>query len=57
MNDNRSNISLRLTPTDSNILKGLALIFLLVYHLFYIRNGPFDDIEIINGHYLVNMIG
>ncbi len=57
MTRNHSNISLSLTPSDSNTLKGLALIFLLVHHLFYIRNGQFDDIEIFDGHYLVNMIG
>lgn len=49
--------SLKLTTTDSNVLKGIALIFLLIHHLFYIRNGKFDDVEIYNGHYLVNMIG
>lgn len=49
--------SLKLTPTDSNVLKGVALIFLLIHHLFYIRNGKFDDIEIYNGEGLVNMIG
>jgi len=57
MTVNHSNTSLRLTPTDSNILKGLGLLFLLVHHLFYIRNGQFDDVEILDGHYLVNMIG
>ena len=57
MKRNHSNISLSLTLSDSNILKGVALLFLLVHHLFYIRNGRFDDIEIFDGHYLVNMIG
>jgi len=57
MTVNNLNTSLRLTPTDSNVLKGLALLFLLVHHLFYIRNGQFDDVEIFDGHYLVNMIG
>lgn len=52
-----SDKSLKLTTTDSNVLKGIALLFLLIHHLFYIRNGRFDDIEIFNGHYLVNMIG
>jgi len=52
-----SESSLKLSPADSNILKGVALIFLLVHHLFYIRNGQFDDIEIFDSHYLVNMIG
>jgi len=57
MTDNHLNISLKLTPSDSNILKGIALLFLLVHHLFYIRNGQFDDVEIFGGHYLVHMIG
>ncbi len=57
MTANNSNIYLRLALTDSNVLKGFALIFLLVHHLFYIRNGQFDDIEISDGHYLVNTIG
>lgn len=57
MTDNHSNIALYLTPLESNILKGIALLFLLVHHLFYIQNGRFDDFEIFDGHYLVNMIG
>ena len=48
---------LRLTRTESDILKGIALLFLLIHHLFYIRNGRFDDIELFNNHYLINIIG
>lgn len=51
--DNR----LRLSPEDSNIIKGVALLFLLIHHLFYIRNGMFDDIVIGGRYHLVNMIG
>jgi len=39
------------------MLKGIALIFLLVHHLFYIPNGQFDDIHLYGNFYLVNSIG
>ena len=35
-----------LTLRDTNIIKGIALILLLVHHLFYIDNGLYDDITI-----------
>ncbi len=53
----KNNLRLDLSTSESNVLKGLALLFLLIHHLFYIRNGKFDDIEISNGKGIVNMIG
>lgn len=35
-----------LTLRDTNILKGIALILLLIHHLFYLDNGLYDDITI-----------
>lgn len=46
-----------LSKKDSSVLKGLALILLLLHHLFYIQNGRYDDIQLYKGIYLVNMIG
>ena len=48
---------LPLTIVDTNILKGIALLLLLLHHLFYIRTGLYDDIQIYQSHYLVNEIG
>lgn len=33
---------------DTNVLKGFALILLLVHHLFYIQNELYDDMTILN---------
>lgn len=41
---------------DTNCLKGLAICLMLIHHLFWVRNGLFDDIQIGN-LYLVNEIG
>ncbi|MBR5642776.1 MAG: acyltransferase [Salinivirgaceae bacterium] len=42
---------------DTNALKGLALILMLIHHLFYKQNGLFDDIHIWGDHYLFNEFG
>lgn len=58
MNSNYSNTSklLDLNLDESNGLKGIALILLLIHHLFYIQNGQYDDIDI-HGHGIVNVLG
>ena len=48
---------LELTTTDTNILKGVALLLLLLHHLFYIQRGLYDDIHLYDGHYFVNELG
>lgn len=54
--DNLKQNTLRLSLQDTNILKGIALAFLLWHHLFYTRKMPVDDIMI--GHYpLVQTLG
>lgn len=50
-----SNIQLSLT--DTKVLKGLALLFLLAHHLFYIQNGLYDDIHLCGERFLVQQIG
>lgn len=45
-----------LTKTDTNILKGIALLLLLCHHLFYKENGLYDDV-FIAGHGLTNEWG
>ncbi len=47
---------LELNIRESNSLKGIALILLLIHHLFYIQNGKFDDVYIA-GHGVVNTLG
>lgn len=47
---------IELSLKESNFLKGIALILLLIHHLFYQNNGMFDDIPI-GRYHLVNMIG
>lgn len=42
-------VRLNLTLRESNALKGIALMMLLIHHLFYIDNGMWDDMTI--GHY------
>ncbi|MDE6020524.1 MAG: acyltransferase, partial [Ruminococcus sp.] len=49
-------MTLKLSLQESNCLKGIALILLLIHHLFYIQHGQYDDIEIV-GHGLVNTLG
>lgn len=48
---------LMLSKGDTSVLKGLALLMLLIHHLFYIQNGRFDDITIYGNISLVNMTG
>lgn len=46
---------MNLSKQDSNFLKGIALILLLIHHLFYIQNGLFEDIYLFHRpivHYL-----
>lgn len=49
-------MKLKLSFQESNALKGIALILLLIHHLFYIQNGQYDDIIILN-HGIVNTLG
>lgn len=51
-----------LSLQDSNILKGLAILLMLIHHLFYVQNGLYNDIFIFVtkdgvNHYLVQEIG
>lgn len=48
-------IQFKLTRTESEVLKGIALIFLLIHHLFYIQDGKYDDIQIF-GHGIVESL-
>ena len=48
---------LDLSLKDTNILKGIALLLLLLHHLFYIQKGLYDDIHLYEGHFLVNELG
>lgn len=50
-----SRFVLSLSQTSS--LKGIALIALLVHHLFYLRTGKYDDIHLTGSLYLFNQIG
>lgn len=45
-----------LSIRDTNALKGIALLLLLIHHLFYIDNGMYDDISIA-GRGIVQTIG
>lgn len=55
---NRENIPLTLLKKDDSLaLKGIALLFLLGHHLFYLNDGRYDDIPLWKGHYLVQEIG
>ena len=42
---------------DTNVLKGLAIMLMLIHHLFWKQNGLYDDIHLIGDKYLVNQIG
>lgn len=48
---------LKLTISDTNALKGLALLLLLFHHLFYKNPGIYDDIHLIGNYNLVQTIG
>lgn len=41
---------------DTNVLKGIAILLMLIHHLFYIQ-GLYDDIHLIKNHYLINELG
>ena len=56
MNNSTHKIN-RLSINDTNVLKGVALLLLLCHHLFYVQNGLYNDIHIINSIYLVQEIG
>ena len=47
---------LRLSLQDTNALKGLAICLMLIHHLFWRRNGLYDDVQIGN-LFLINEIG
>ena len=48
---------MQLSKTDTQVLKGIALLLLLSHHLFYKNPGLYDDITIIGNHQLVQTIG
>ncbi len=56
MKTNHTDVSLNLSRQDTEALKGIALVFLLIHHLFYIQNGQYDDFYIL-GHGIVGIIG
>lgn len=45
-----------LSPEDTNILKGVALILLLIHHLFYHPNDGYNDIQLVGDHYIANSV-
>lgn len=51
-----ANRLLELNLKESNSLKGIALMLLLIHHLFYVQKGQYDDI-IIAGHGVINTLG
>lgn len=53
----KENTLLRLSLQDSNAIKGIALIFLLIHHLFYAGNMPVDTIMTRGGHSIVQLVG
>lgn len=46
-----------LSKNDTLVLKGMALILLLIHHLFYRNGGLYDDIYLFHDRYLVQEIG
>lgn len=46
-----------LSKDNSLILKGGAILMMLIHHLFYIQNGLFDDVHLFGNHYLVQEVG
>ena len=49
------NTKFKLSIADSTQLKGIALLLLLLHHLFYINDGTYDDIVIL-GHGVIQMV-
>ena len=47
----------QLALKDTNVLKGIAILLMLIHHLFWVQKGLFDDIRLFGLHYLVNEIG
>lgn len=45
-----------LSLKDTNILKGVALLLLLIHHLFFYPNDGYDDIHLAGDYYLTNSI-
>ena len=46
-----------LSKNDTNVLKGLAILLLLIHHLFYSNNGLYDDIRLFGDRFMVQEIG
>lgn len=46
-----------LTIDDTLFLKGVAIVLMLLHHLFYVRQELYDDILLLGHHNLVNEIG
>lgn len=46
-----------LTKNDTNFLKGIAIVLMLLHHLFYVRQELYDDVLLYGHHNLVNEIG
>ena len=42
---------------DTNVLKGLAIMLMLIHHLFWKQNGLYDDVHLFGDYYVVNQIG
>ncbi|MCH5308522.1 MAG: acyltransferase [Prevotella sp.] len=55
MENNESRILLE--KDDTLVLKGIALLFLLIHHLFYQNDGLYNDIQLWKDHYLMQEIG
>lgn len=53
LNHRQWNLSL----SDTNALKGIALILLLCHHLFYIQDGSYNDILVFGKYPLVQEFG
>lgn len=49
--------SWNLSLADTNALKGIALLFLLCHHLFYIQDGSYHDILLFGKYPLVQEFG
>lgn len=45
-----------LTLSDTNFLKGVAIVLMLLHHLFYVRQELYDDVLLIGHYNLVNEI-
>ena len=46
-----------LNKNQSLLIKGIAILLMLLHHLFFVRNGLYDDIHLFGDHYLVHSIG